>query len=124
MKTTGRGKVCWVYVTAPDRAEARRIARAMVQERLAACANILGTIDSVYRWQGKIEEGKEVALVLKTTYPRFPALCKRIVDLHSYECPCIEALPATAGHAPFLAWVQKESRAAPKAARCTTISAR
>ncbi|MEN8256086.1 MAG: divalent-cation tolerance protein CutA, partial [Verrucomicrobiota bacterium] len=77
-----------VYVTAADADEAERIARAVVEERLAACANMLGAIRSVYWWEGKVCEGDEVALVLKTSNSRKDELVNRIRQLHSYDCPC------------------------------------
>lgn len=95
-----------VYVTVPDEATALRIARAVVDERLAACANILpGGCRSVYRWQGQIEEAQEVAMILKTTSPRFEALNQRIAELHPYDVPCITAWQVTSGYRPYLDWV-------------------
>ncbi len=99
----------WVYVTAPNEAEARRIARNVVEERLAACANLLGAIESVYWWDGKVCEGEEVALVLKTTGERTAELVDRIKQLHSYECPCIVCLPIAAGNPGFLKWIADET---------------
>jgi len=103
----------WVYVTAADRAEAARIGRIAVEERLAACANILPGHTAIYHWQGRIEESEEGALVLKTTAQRFEALRARIRALSSYTTPCILALPAAAGDADFLAWLRAETAAAP-----------
>ena len=99
-------KVFWIYITAPDREEARRLAATLVEERLAACVNILGVIDSVYRWQGEIEQASEIALVAKTDEARVAALTRRAAELHSYECPCIVALPIAQGHPPFLEWIR------------------
>ena len=106
----------WVYVTAADRAEAARIGRACVEEGLAACANILPGHTAIYRWQGRIEEGEEGAVVLKTTAARFEALRARIRGLSSYTTPCILALPAAAGDADFLAWLREQASAAEGAA--------
>ncbi len=95
-----------VYVTAPDEATALHIARTVVNERLAACANILsGGCRSVYRWQGQVEEAEEVALILKTTRPRFEVLERRIAELHPYDVPCITAWQVADGHRPYLDWV-------------------
>ena len=99
----------FVYVTAKDEAEAQSIARTAVDERLAACANILGSIDAVYRWQGSVCEGKEVALLLKTSARRTSELIDRIKELHSYECPCVVCLPIDDGNADFLAWIAAET---------------
>jgi len=85
--------------------EAQRIAHAVVSERLAACVNILPAIQSVYRWQEKIESAEEVLMLMKTTQERFPALRDRIVQLHSYDTPEIVALTIAAGTEKYLAWL-------------------
>ena len=100
----------FVYVTTADEAEAKRIARTMVEERLAACANVLGSIQSVYRWEGKVCEGEEVALVLKTSDDRRAELIDRIKQLHSHDTPCIACMPITAGNPDFLKWIADETR--------------
>jgi periplasmic divalent cation tolerance protein len=99
----------WVYVTAENEAEAKLIARAVVEERLAACANLLGGIQSVYWWDGKVCEGEEVAFVLKTSNARKSELIDRIKQLHSYDCPCIVCLPIADGNRDFLKWITKET---------------
>lgn len=104
-----------VYVTASDATEARRIGRAVVGARLAACANVIAGMRSVYWWQGKLEEGREAILILKTTADRLEALVARVKQLHSYECPCIEALPVVGGHQPYLDWVVQETQGSPAA---------
>lgn len=98
-----------IYVTTTDEAEAKMIARALVGERLAACANVLGSIDSLYWWQGKVCEDKEVALLLKTTAERKTELINRIKELHSYECPCVVCLPIADGNHDFLNWIAAET---------------
>ena len=98
-----------VYVTTKDEAEAKRIARAVVDERLAACANVLGSIGSVYRWEGRICEENEVALILKTSSRRTAELIHRIKELHSYECPCVVCLPIADGNRDFLTWIADET---------------
>ena len=102
--------VMFVYVTAADGAEARHIGRAVVAERLAACGNIIGPMASVYWWHGKLQEANEAVLILKTTDERLAELIERVKALHSYDCPCIEALAVTGGHSPFLDWVARETR--------------
>ena len=102
-------KTYFVYVTAKDEAEAKKIARAVVGERLAACANVLGSIDSVYRWEGSVREDTEVALMLKTSAVRKAELIHRIKELHSYECPCVVCLPITDGNPDFLTWIAAET---------------
>src|SRR5687768_276086 len=79
---------CMLYVTAASKDEARTIARTLVEERLAACANILGDIQSIYRWDGKIEEATEVLLIAKTQRAAVERALARIKSLHSYEVPC------------------------------------
>ena len=99
----------FVYVMSADEAEAERIARAVVEERLAACANLLGMAKSVYWWDGKVCEGSEVALVLKTSNARKAELIERIRQLHSYDCPAIACLPIADGNPAFLEWIAAET---------------
>ena len=96
-----------VYITVPDTAVALKIAEALVNERLAACVNIL-PIHSVYRWERKICQGKEKALIIKTTQAQWENVHERVISLHLYECPAIIALPVTSGHNPFLSWIEAE----------------
>ena len=90
-------------------AEADRIAEALIDERLAACVNILGKIRSVYRWQGKIERADEVAMIAKTTEALFETLAARVRALHSYDTPAIVAWPIVAGDAVYLDWISAET---------------
>ncbi len=99
----------FVYVTAADEAEAEGIARTVVGERLAACANLLGAVKSVYWWEGEVCDGEEVVLVLKTSGKRKAELIDRIKQLHSYDCPCIVCLPITDGNPGFLDWINRET---------------
>lgn len=99
----------FIYVTASNQAEAELIARTVVEERLAACANLLGGILSIYWWEGKVCEGREVALVLKTSADRKSELIERIKQLHSYDCPAIACLPIEGGNLDFLKWIQQET---------------
>lgn len=101
----------FVYVTAADEAEAELIAQTVVEERLAACANLLGATKSVYWWEGKLCEGEEAALVLKTSNDRKFALIDRIKELHSYDCPAIACLPIADGNPAFLDWIEQETDA-------------
>lgn len=100
----------FVYITAPDRATARELGKTLVQERLAACANILDGVESLYWWRGEIQEDRESVCILKTTADGYGALEKRARELHPYEVPCIVALPLVRGHAPFLRWITEETR--------------
>jgi periplasmic divalent cation tolerance protein len=99
-----------VLVTAPTPERAAEIARALVEERLAACGNVVQGIRSIYRWEGKVHEDAEALLVLKTTRARFDALRDRVLALHPYEVPEVIALPVEAGSARYLAWIADETR--------------
>ena len=99
----------FVYTTAGSLEEADRIGRALVAERLAACANILPGMRSIYWWQGKIEEAGEAVLVLKTVRQNLDRLTARVKDLHSYSVPCVVALPIAGGNADYLKWIAAES---------------
>ena len=95
-----------IVTTLPDSTAGERLAAELVEEGLAACVNISAPVTSVYRWQGKIERGREVMLTIKTTRERFPAVEKAILDGHPYELPEIIALPITAGSSDYLAWIE------------------
>ncbi len=99
----------FVYVTTGDEAEAKHIAKTVVGERLAACANLLGGIESVYWWQGEVCESRETALILKTSVERKAALIDRVKALHSYDCPCVVCLPIADGNRDFLNWIADET---------------
>ena len=101
-----------VYVTCADLEEARRIGRTLVEERLAACVNIRAH-ETIYRWQGRIEQGPEAGLLAKTTTASYPALEARVRALHSYALPCIVAWPFAAGLPAYLDWVAAETPRAP-----------
>jgi periplasmic divalent cation tolerance protein len=94
-----------VLVTAGSAEEARRLGRALVEERLAACVNVVGPVRSIYRWQGAVEEADECLLVVKARAADVGALEARVRALHSYEVPELIALPLRAGSAPYLAWL-------------------
>ena len=94
-----------LYVTASSRDEALAIGRAAVEEQLAACANVLEGMTSIYRWQGQLEQSTECVLLLKTRSELVPRLIDRVRGLHSYECPCIVELPVTGGYPAYLQWI-------------------
>jgi len=102
--------VVWVYVTASCEEEAVCLARTVVEERLAACANVLGSVRSIYRLEDELRDESEAAFVLKTTDERFEALEERLRAIHSYASPCIIALPASDGSEVFMNWVREEVR--------------
>ena len=95
-----------VYAVFANGEEAERIGRTVIDERLAACINILGATRSIYRWQGAIETADEVAAVLKTTAMKADVLITRIAELHSYEVPCVVAWPIDKLLAPYADWVE------------------
>ena len=102
-----------VYVTAPSPEEAERLARLAVEARLAACANILPGMRSLYWWQGRLEQADEVVLILKTTEALVPALTEALTRAHSYDCPCVVALPIAQGNPDFLRWIADETAPRP-----------
>jgi periplasmic divalent cation tolerance protein len=98
-----------VLINAPDMETAQRIGRALVEERLAASANAVPGVRSVYRWRGAVREASEALLVVKTASDRLPALAARVRDLHPYELPAVVALPVVDGSAAYLDWIAAES---------------
>jgi periplasmic divalent cation tolerance protein len=97
-----------VMSTFPDAETAARVAKVVVEERLAACVNIVGGVRSIYRWQGEVVDEAETLAVVKTTEDRFAALAARIAELHPYQVPEVVAIEVKAGHAPYLAWLRGE----------------
>jgi len=94
-----------VFLTAASVDEANRLADMLVDKGLAACVQIMPEMDSVYRWQGKVERQREVLLIAKTLSSNFVEVEREVVKLHSYETPEIVAFPLTAGSAPYLEWL-------------------
>jgi periplasmic divalent cation tolerance protein len=106
MTAGGQNRI--VLVTCGSLAEARRIAHAVVNKRLAACTNIaMAPVESIYWWKGKVEKAREFLMVLKTTSKRLPALEKEVKRLHSYDVPEFIALPIAAGSSDYLGWLQE-----------------
>ena len=98
-----------VFVTASSTEEAETIARAMVEERLAACANLVPSVSSVFRWEGRIEREEEVLIILKSRRMLLDRLVERVRELHSYEVPEVVALPIVGGSDAYLDWLRKET---------------
>lgn len=96
-----------VFITASNEDEAARIARSLVEARLAACVNIIRNIRSIYRWQGKLEDEAEVLMTVKTRRSLFNALSEKVKELHSYTVPEIIALPIVEGSADYLNWLKE-----------------
>ncbi|MEI6437930.1 MAG: divalent-cation tolerance protein CutA [Candidatus Omnitrophota bacterium] len=99
-----------VLVTAKDQSEAEKIARALLEKKLAACCNIIGGIRSLYWWQGKIADGHEVLLLVKSRADLFEEIKGTVIACHSYTVPEIIALPVSDGSAPYLAWLDASLR--------------
>ncbi len=96
-----------VYITASSEDEAAMIARTLVEEKLAACVNIVKDIRSIYSWQGKIEDEKECLMIVKTRLELFDALKTKVLGLHSYSVPEIIALPIVDGSEEYLKWLKE-----------------
>jgi len=99
-----------VYITAPNEEEAAKIAKILVEERLAGCVNIVKDIRSIYSWQGKLEDEKEVLMIVKTRQKLFSALTSKVKELHSYTVPEIIAMPIVDGSEDYINWLQKATR--------------
>jgi periplasmic divalent cation tolerance protein len=99
-----------VLVTAPSEREAGRIGRALVGAGLAACANVVPGIRSIFRWEGKVSEEREVLLIVKSRAALFPRLAAEVKRCHSYQVPEVIALPISSGTADYLAWIRKSTR--------------
>jgi periplasmic divalent cation tolerance protein len=99
-----------VLVTAPSDIEAKRIANALVEERLAACVNIIPTIESTYRWEGRVTSDREALLIIKTTDERYPELEHRVKQLHSYSTPEVIAVKIERGSPAYLSWLKDSVR--------------
>jgi periplasmic divalent cation tolerance protein len=93
-----------VFTTAGSEEEARKIARALVDRRLAACVNIVPQMESIYRWQGKVDESREWLLLIKTSAALFPAVRDAVRELHSYDLPECIALNIADGNKEYLKW--------------------
>ena len=100
---------CSIYITTGNEDEARRIGRTLIEERLAACVNIL-PIRSIYRWEENIEEEGEVAMFVKTRVEFADQVIKRVKELHSYEVPCIVTLPIAKGNPDYLKWIEESTK--------------
>ncbi|MBD2165579.1 divalent-cation tolerance protein CutA [Calothrix membranacea FACHB-236] len=101
----------FVYVTCKDRAEAFQVGKALVEERLAACANVIDGMESIYWWKGQLEVGKEAVLILKSRYDLLEELTKKVKLEHSYEVPCVVAMPIKGGNQDYMNWLLAETKA-------------
>ena len=103
-------KIRWMYVTTPSVNAAKEMASTLVREHLVACANILPGMQSIYPWKGKIEEGQECVLILKTTEIQEEAVTQRVRELHEDEVPCVLSLSVEGGNPEFLEWIKEETK--------------
>jgi len=101
-----------VYITTKDKAEAKEIGRQLVEEQLTACVNIIEGMESIYRWEGEVQHDQECILLAKTPYHNVKELTQRVVELHSYDCPCVISLQLSEqeGHQPYQQWLIKETQ--------------
>ena len=100
-----------VHITCPNREQATALARALVEERLAACVNIVGGVRSIFQWNGAVNDEDEVLCLAKTRRGLFPALSARVAELHPYDVPEILAFEVVAGSAAYLDWLRQSTRA-------------
>jgi len=106
-----------VFVMAANEDESASIAQALVEEKLAACVNVVGPVHSFYRWRGAIEKAREYMLIIKAAMRDFSKLERRVRELHSYEVPEIVAVPLAAGSRPYIAWLAESTIEAGRAFR-------
>jgi len=99
-----------ILCTVPDRGSGEKIALALVEERLAACVNLVPGLSSTYRWQGKVEKAEECLLIIKTQGARFELVRERIKELHTYNLPEIIAVPISGGDDGYLRWLMENSK--------------
>ena len=97
----------FIYITCKDTSQAQTIGKALVENRLAACANILPGMQSIYSWKGEIVEDEEVVLIAKSTADRVDALTEKVKELHSYEVPCVVAMEIKEGNPEYLRWIEE-----------------
>ena len=95
-------------MTVGNKEEAVEIGKSLVTSRLAACVNIIDHMNSIYFWEGELQNDQEVVLIAKTTEKRLPELIEKVKSMHSYECPCIVSLPIVDGNQDFLGWIKDQ----------------
>ena len=99
----------FAYITAADMQEAQRVGQALVENRLAACVNALENMTAMFMWKGRMETEKEVVLLAKTREELKDRLVQKVLEVHSYECPCVVFVPIQGGHTEFLDWIDTET---------------
>ena len=103
-------KLNLVYITAKNKEEARKIGKELLKARLAACVNIVDKMNSLYWWEGKIQDDNEAVLIAKTKESLVKELVEKVKSIHSYSCPCIISLPILDGNKEYLDWLEKETK--------------
>jgi periplasmic divalent cation tolerance protein len=98
-----------VYITSENKDEALKISRTLLEKRLIACSNIYDGVDSLYRWEGKIENNSEAVIIAKTRSGLLDDVIKTVKSVHGYSCPCIIAYPVYGGSGDFLKWIDRET---------------
>ena len=102
-------RFCTIYITAKDVEEAKVIGKLLLQSRLVACVNISDNINSMYWWKGKIQDDNEAVIIAKTRAELFTKVEEKVKAVHSYDCPCILALPILTGNKEYLNWIKEET---------------
>lgn len=98
-----------IYITTKDKDQAKQIGKILVEERLAACVNIIDEMASIYWWNNSLNEDNEAILIAKTTQDLLDPLTARVKQLHTYECPCIVAIPIIGGNPDYLQWIEQQT---------------
>ena len=100
---------CVVYITTKDESEAKKVGKALVEEKLVACVNI-HPVKSIYRWEGEIQEESEIAMFVKTKADLVGEVINRVKELHSYQVPCVVSLPIEKGNPDYLQWIEESTK--------------
>lgn len=100
----------FIYITTKNKEEARKIGRELVENKLAACVNIIDNMNSIYWWKGEIQDDTETVLIAKTKEGLVQELIKKVKEMHSYDCPCIVSLPIKSGNKEYLKWIEKNTK--------------
>lgn len=101
-----------VYITTGNKEEAEKLGGLLVEQRLAACANIIDGMTSIFWWENRLDQDRETVLIVKTRQSLIEQLTRTVQDNHSYDCPCVVALPIIGGNPEFIDWIEKETRQA------------
>ncbi len=101
-------KVNLIYITTGNKEEAKTIGKELITSRLAACVNIVDNMNSLYMWEGELQDDNETILIVKTEETHVPALIEKVKSIHSYDCPCVLSLPVSDGNKAFLNWIASE----------------